>query len=194
MPPSLAIGLMRERLIVQRHDAPTLSVSSLTRASTTATATTPVPHGYIVGDYVTFAGSSIAGWNAKVKIVTVPTAETFTFTVSGLLTTPATGTITVVYTSNATGGVVGAWRTLDTISAEMIPLGAMERLAIEQIESSVSYRFRVRARADLDAKQRVLWTPTAPPGSVRKTLEITGIIPVEDGRTFSFLEAADVTT
>src|SRR5437868_2809643 len=82
------IGSMVERLVVQRNDPPTLSVSSLTRSSTTATATTAVAHGYIASDYVTIAGSLITGYNAKWKIVTVPTSTTFTFTCNGSLTTP----------------------------------------------------------------------------------------------------------
>lgn len=192
--PSTAIGLMRERLVVQRNDPPSLSVSSITRSSTTATVTTAVAHGFIAGDYVTIAGSLITGYNAKWKIVTVPTATTFTFTCSSALTTPATGTITVVYTSNAQGGQgVNFWRTLDSISAEMIPLGAMERLQIQAVHSTVQYRFRVRVRSDLEPTMRVLWTPSWINGEPTKTLAITGPpVPVEDGRTYMFLECSEV--
>jgi len=191
--PSLAIGKLRETLVIQRNDPPSLSVSSLTRTGTTATLTTAVPHGYSVGDYVTVAGSAIAGWNVKWKLVTVPTSTTATFTVSSSLTTPATGTMTVTYTSNAQGGQgVNFWRTLDSVAAEMIPLGAMERLQIQAVQSSVTYRFRVRARADVETTMRLLWTPSAPAGAPRQTLAITGILPVDDGRVFQFLEAAKV--
>ena len=192
---SRAIGKLRERLVVQRNDPPTLSVSSLTRSGTTATATTAVPHGYIVGDYVTFAGSLISGWNAKYKIVTVPSTTTFTFTVASSLTTPATGTITVMYTSNAQGGMGtngDNWRTLDSISAEMIPLGVMERLQIQAVQSAVQFKFRVRVRNDLTPKMRLLWIPSAPAGAVRKTLVIAGVIPCEDGREFSYVECSEV--
>lgn len=185
-------SLLPERLLVQRNDPPSLSVSSLTRSSTTATCTTAVAHGYLATDYVTFSGSLISGWNAKFKIVTVPTTTTFTFTCSGSLTTPATGTILVVYTSNASGGIGSngaVYRTLDTIPAEMIPLSATERLQIQAVQSSVTYRFRVRARADLEPTMRVLWAPSWINGEARKTLEITGILPVD--RQFQFIEASE---
>ena len=193
----MLIGDMRERLVVQRNDPATLSVSGITRSATTATATTTVAHGYIATDYVTIAGCTGAtlGYNAKWKIVTVPTATTFTFTCSSGFTTPATGTITVTYTSNAQGGFGtngSLWRTLDSISAEMIPLGAMERLQIQAVQSDTKYRFRVRARADLAVTMRLLWTPSAPAGALRQTLAINGVIPCEDGRTYLYLEAAQV--
>lgn len=190
------IGEMRERLLVQRNDPPSLSVSSLTRTSTTATCTTAVPHGYLATDYCTFSGSLISGWNAKYKIVTVPTATTFTFTCSGSLTTPATGTILVVYTSNASGGIGSngsLYRTLDTMAAEMIPLSSNERLQIQAVQSNVQYRFRVRVRSDLEPTMRLLWGPSWVNGEPRKTLEITGKpLPVDDGRQFMFLEASEV--
>lgn len=191
--PSRSLGLLRERLLVQRNDPPTLSLSSLTRSGTTATGTTAVPHGYVATDYATIAGSTVAGWNAKWKIVSVPSSTTFTFTCGSTLTTPATGTMTVVYTSNAQGGK-GAhfWRTLDAISAEMIPLGAMERLQIQAVQSSVSYRFRVRSRADLTPTMRLLWTPSWLPAAPRKTLAILGVLPCEDGRTYQYIEASEV--
>ena len=192
---SMAIGSLRERLVVQRNDPPTLSVSSLTRSGTTATATTAVPHGYLVGDYVTIAGSTVVAWNAKWKLVTVPSTTTFTFTVASSLTTPATGTVTVVYTSNAQGGIGtngDNWRTLDSISAEVIPLGVMERLQIQAVQSAVQFKFRVRVRNDLTPKMRLLWMPSAPAGAVRKTLVIAGVIPCGDGRQFSYVECAEV--
>lgn len=186
------IGRMRERLTIQRCDPRTLSVSSLVRSSTTATATTAVPHGYLVGDYVTFAGSLIPGWNAKFKLLTVPTPNTFTFTCSASLTTPATGTITVVYTSNAQGGRVGHWRTLDTVPAEMIPLRTGERLQFTAVQSDVAYRFRIRSRSDVTGAMRLVWTPSAPAGAARKTLVLTGNpLPDGDGRVYQFLEAAE---
>lgn len=191
---SARLGLMRERLTVLWNDAKALVVSTLTRSSTTATATTALAHGYLAGDYVTIAGSTISGWNARVKILTVPSTTTFTFTVSGSLTTPATGPITVTYYSNSVGDKVRPWRPMVKIAAEEIPIGAEERLTIEQIDSSVTYRFRTYARADLSPKQRLLWTPSAPKGSREKTLEIIGAPSMGDGRVFQYIEAADVTT
>ena len=99
----------------------------------------------------------------------------------------------MVYTSNAGGGQgANYWRTLDSIPAESIPLGVMERLQIQAIQSSVAYRFRVRVRADLEPTMRVLWTPSWPPSAPRQTLAINGVIPCEDGRTFAYLECSQV--
>lgn len=189
------VGLLIERLRVQRNDPPTLSVVSLTRSSTTATVTTAEPHGYSATDYVTIAGceAPATGFNAKWKIVTVPTPTTFTFTCSSGFPTSASGPMTVIYTSNAQGGQgKNFWRTVLTIPAEMIPLKAMERLQIQAVQSDVEYRFRVRARPDFRPSMRLLWTPTAPQGSPEQTLTITGILPCEDGRTYQYLEAAKV--
>lgn len=190
-----AIGLMNQSLIVQRNDPPQIDVSSLTRSSTTATCTTATPHGFAATEYVTIAGcdGATTAWNAKFKIVSVTSTTVFTFTCSSALTTPATGTITVVYTSNAQGGQGNNyWRTLDSIWAESIPLGVMERLQIQAVQSSVAYRFRVRVRADLEPTMRVLWTPSFPQGALRQTLAINGILPVEDGRQFAYLECSQV--
>lgn len=71
----------------------TTSITSITRASTTATATTNAAHGYATGKKVTIAGASQTEYNGEV-IVTVTGATTFTYTVSGSPATPATGTIT----------------------------------------------------------------------------------------------------
>ena len=70
-----------------------LNVSSVTRVSTTATATTSASHGLSTGDWVTMVGASPNGYNGIVQ-VTVTGLTTFTYTVGGALTTPATGTIT----------------------------------------------------------------------------------------------------
>lgn len=199
--PSLSIGLMREKLLVQLNSPPSLIVSSLTRSSTTATVTTTVPHGYLATDYVKIAGcnGSTTGYNSGVsgvKIVAAPTSTTFTFTCSGSLATPATGTITVVYFKNAGGGQGengAAWRTLDSLAAEMIPLGSMERLQIQAVQSTVQYRFRVHRRSDIEPTMRVLWTPSWVSGEARKTLVLIGPpLPVGDGRRFMYLECSEV--
>lgn len=73
----------------------TLAVSSITRASSTATATTASAHGFNTGDYVTIAGASQTEYNGTYAI-SVTSSTAFTYTVSGTPATPATGTITVV--------------------------------------------------------------------------------------------------
>lgn len=73
--------------------APTLSVTSISRSATTATLTTTTNHGLASNSWVTVVGASPDGYNGLVQI-TVTGATTFTYTVGGALTTPATGTIT----------------------------------------------------------------------------------------------------
>ena len=70
-----------------------VSVTSITRAGTTATVTTATPHGFANGNSVTMAGAAPAGYNGA-KTIGGVTANTFTYTVANTLTTPATGAIT----------------------------------------------------------------------------------------------------
>lgn len=69
------------------------TVSSIVRASTTATVTTAAAHGYATGQRITIAGADQADYNGTFEIV-VTGATTFTFTVAGSPTTPATGVLT----------------------------------------------------------------------------------------------------
>ena len=72
-------------------------ITSVTRTSTTATVTTPVKHGLDDGQKVILSGATPTGYNGE-KTISVTGDTTFTFTVSGSPTTPATGTI--VYDEN----------------------------------------------------------------------------------------------
>jgi hypothetical protein len=67
------------------------TVTSITRASTTATVTATA-HGFTSGDQVNIRGAVQTDYNGDF-IVTVTDANTFTYTVSGSPATPATGTI-----------------------------------------------------------------------------------------------------
>jgi hypothetical protein len=68
-----------------------VSVSELTRASTTATATATA-HGFTSGDQVNIRGATQTEYNGDF-LITVTDADTFTYTVVGSPATPATGTI-----------------------------------------------------------------------------------------------------
>lgn len=184
-------GAMRERLVIQENAPDPIVVSSLTRASTTATATTSVAHGYATNDFVTIAGAAPAGYNGKFK-VTVTGPTTFTYVVNGALVTPATGAITALYVSDAQGVPRIAWQTLDTIWAESLPVRAAERLQAQAVQAVLDYRFRVYVRPDITAKMRALWTPTWPPSSPQHTLEIHGVPRDDDGRFFMFLECGEI--
>jgi len=188
----MAIGAMHERLAVQRNDPPILTVVSITRTTTTATVTTVTAHGFVSTDYVTIAGADQSGYNGKFK-VTVTGLTTFTYTVSSSLATPATGTITAIYTSNAQGGQGNDyWRTVDTIWAEMLPISANERLQLEAVQSDVIYRFRVRNRNDLTPEMRVQWTPRWPARATTQTLVINGVIQADASMAYLTLDLAAV--
>lgn len=71
----------------------TRAVTSITRASTTATVTTGIAHGFSTNDVITILGANQADYNGA-KTITVTGASTFTYTVANSPATPATGTIT----------------------------------------------------------------------------------------------------
>lgn len=72
-------------------------VTSIARSSTTATVTTPKKHGLDDGQKVILSGASPTGYNGE-KTITVTGATTFTYTITGSPSTPASGTI--VYDEN----------------------------------------------------------------------------------------------
>lgn len=149
-----------------------------------------MPHQYLVGDYVTIAGATPSGYAGKVKVVTAADGVTFTYAVSAGLATPATGTITVLYTCDAQGGRRAYWQTVESVYADVVPIRAFERLQRAALQSAQLYRFRVRTRSDLDATMRVRWTPTWPVGAATKTLQINGVIEDTD-RAYLLIEASE---
>jgi head-tail adaptor len=185
---------LRELLVIQENAPDPVAVTSLTRTTTTATATTATPHGYASGDYVTIAGATPSGYNGKVKI-TVTGASTFTYVVNGALSTPATGTITALYVSNAQGQPEIGWSTYRTIHAELRPIRAWERLQVQALQGQLDYRFRARSIdcGGVTNTMRALWTPQWPPtGQRQHTLEIHGVLPEDDGRQYTLLECGEV--
>ena len=69
-----------------------ISISGITRAGSVATATS-VAHGRPVLSWVFIGGANQAEYNGLVQVATVPTANTFTYAVTGTPATPATGVI-----------------------------------------------------------------------------------------------------
>ena len=78
--------------------AQTINVTSITRSGTTATVTTPNSHNLATGVTVTIAGAVETDYNIA-AVVTVTSNTTFTYTVAGSPTSPATGTITASFTT-----------------------------------------------------------------------------------------------
>lgn len=85
-----------------------ISASSLTSSGTTASFNTAAPHGLISGDVVTINGATPAGYNGTYTI-TVSTANQFTYTLAGTLTSPATGSPVVSKGIVSSGTTVTVW-------------------------------------------------------------------------------------
>jgi hypothetical protein len=68
-----------------------IPVTSITRASSTATLTSTTNHGLVTGDSVIISGATQTEYNGTFT-VTVTGVTTFTYTVTGTPATPATGT------------------------------------------------------------------------------------------------------
>lgn len=88
--------------VLLNNAATPLTVSSLTRVGTIATATITL-HGKSVGQWFTIKGASPAAFNGTFTVATVPTANTFTYVFPGSVSTPATGTITAFFESSVAG-------------------------------------------------------------------------------------------
>jgi len=189
-PSSLGVGAMVERIQIEHHDPPPLAVTSLARVTSTATMTTTVAHGYTNGDYVTIAGATPNGYNGKYKItVTSPTA--FTYVCNSTLATPATGTITTTYVSDAQGGQKLGWLAYGPpLRAELFSLNrpVPEIVQGAAVQSETMYRFRVRRRLDLTTAMRVAWRPSWPRDGETLTLAIVALAPEQDGRTFMWID------
>ncbi len=97
--PDSDIGI---KMLVYIDNNPALSVDTLTRASTTATCTTDDNHNFTTGMTITIDGAVDTDWNDD-WVITVTGVKTFTFTVPGGLTTPASGTITATKDAGPNG-------------------------------------------------------------------------------------------
>lgn len=96
-------------------------------------------------------------------------------------------------TADTHGAAVPTWTTLDTIAGELWPIRATERLQLAALQAETAYRFRVHVRGDLRPTMRILWTPSWPDGATAKTLQITGLQPVGDGRLWQQIDCVEVT-
>lgn len=183
----MGVGAMRERIEVERQGWAALVVT-MARVGAVATVTALVAHNWQSGDYVTVAGATPADYNG-VKQVTVTGANTATFAIGSGVATPPTGTITATFLKDAQGSVRDSWVLVALMPAAVAPLSAQERLAQPPALLTTRFtRFMVRNVAGLNEQQRVKWTPVNPPESPEQVLQIQGVLPVEDGRRFLFLE------
>lgn len=87
--------------LLLNSDSTAVSVTSITRSGSVATATFPTAHGAAQGQTVTFAGASPSPFNGTFAIRSVPSPTALTYVFQGA-TGSATGTITALFESTAT--------------------------------------------------------------------------------------------
>lgn len=95
----------------------TVTLDSLSRSGTTATATKSIGLGFIVDQVVAVAGANQSEWNTEYRIATI-TSTTVTFTVPDTHTANPTGTITLKaapagFTMTDLGGQIAVFRSDD---------------------------------------------------------------------------------
>lgn len=152
----LRIGDLRSMVRLDKSNPVAVSLASIARAGSVATATTAAAHAYVTGDVITIAGVDQATYNGDQRI-TVTSPTTFTFAVSGTPVTPATGTMTALFKHAATGGARQFWSPFATVQAEVtIAPGAREALQAGQPIPQVAAEIRMRYRSDITAKMRAV--------------------------------------
>jgi len=128
---TLPIG---ERWVVQRTIGQTYdSIVSITRVSSTATVTHTAAHLLMTGDRVTISGATQAEYNGTFSI-TVTSATSYTYAVTGTPATPATGTL--VETRNSTEVI---WKAPGLSASEELYMG----VKTYQLVSSDFYNWAV---------------------------------------------------
>lgn len=76
------------------HAVGTAAISSIQRQSNTVTVTCAESHDFLVGDSVVIAGVTTTSFDGTFTVVSVPTADTFTYSQAGTNTTSSGGTAT----------------------------------------------------------------------------------------------------
>jgi len=94
-------------------------------------------------------------------------------------------------TTDSQLGRAVAWVTLDSVPAERLEETGGESVSAARVGADTSYRFRIRARADITPKMRALWVPAWPSGSARRVLEIHAVLPDRLDRGLQVLACSD---
>jgi hypothetical protein len=115
-----------------RPSGTSVTVSSITRASSTATVTTSAAHHLKTGNIITMSGADQAEYNGEFVLTGAPTSTTFTYTVSGTPVTPATGA--PVYTS-----VYTIQGTIESATSSTITVGADDNLDSDRLVGLYAY-------------------------------------------------------
>jgi hypothetical protein len=169
----------------------TVTLTSITRSSNTATATY-TSHGYKQGQLVTISGANEADYNGVFRVLTVPDANTFTFTVANTPATPATGTISckttpLGWTKEYSGTNLAAYRA---------PAGNRRYLRVDDTPTNnvivLGYNTMTAISSGSDPFPNT--TAVAANGyRVAKPNDTNGWIIVGDDRRFFMLSAASTT-
>jgi len=153
----LPIGRLTESVTFLSSTPPAIAVTSLTAVGTVASAVTGTPHGLTSGDYAAIRGAVPLGYNTMSARITVSGLSAFTYPVPAGLASPATGTITVTFTSDSQGGQPGDWYDAGQAFAYIEPLNAAERLAVSAVAATVNYRAVVHYRTDITPQMKLMW-------------------------------------
>jgi head-tail adaptor len=172
---TLPIGRLTESVTFLSSVPQAIPVTSLTSVGTIATAVTGVPHGLRTGEYVAIRGAVPLAYNSTSTQVTVTAAAGLTYAVPAGLASPATGTITVTWTSDSQGGTQYPLTTVGQAFASIEPLSAAERLFASSAVALVTYRAVVHYRTGLTPQMKLQWTRYQE--LTPRALEIFGIYP-----------------
>jgi SPP1 family predicted phage head-tail adaptor len=154
----LPIGRLTESVSFLSPHPPAIAVTSLTALGTVASGTTGTPHRLTSGDYAAIRGAVPLGYNMLSARITVTSPTQFSYAVPGGLVSPATGTITVTFTSDSQGGQPDDWYDAGQAFAAIEPLNAAERLAVSAVAATVNYRAVVHYRTGLTPQMKLMWT------------------------------------
>src|SRR3954465_3868885 len=113
------IGSLHEHLLIQTPDPRAFPISSLVCSGLPAPAATTIAHGYATDDYVVIAGATPDAYNGTVQI-TVTSTTAFTYALGDFASSPASGSATAAYNSDAQGGRKVTWRDFAKVWGELI--------------------------------------------------------------------------
>jgi hypothetical protein len=99
LPKACAVTQWRERIVTAAASGTpvnltTISISAITSVDGTDIATaTSTAHGLLAGDFITISGATTTQYNGRFEILSVPTANTFTYRVPKGILLAASGTL-----------------------------------------------------------------------------------------------------
>jgi hypothetical protein len=132
-----------------------LAITSISRASSTATVTTTAAHNLPNGSTVTISGATQTEYNVTTTI-TVTGTTTFTYTVSGTPATPATGTPVYAYTSVLFGPfAISSSSAVGNVATVTLPANSLPGASVTI--NKVEYQTNAPAFSDLFAEHNRLW-------------------------------------